>query len=396
MTAKRNLDKDKLKVLLWASCPWTHVGYGTQAKGIAEAMISLGHEVAFQSLYGILGAAITWKGITIYPACAHPLGWDVVRYSAKHFGADLIVSLYDIWAIPPQAINVIETPWAALTPVDGTPIQRATIERLEKVEYPVAFSRHSWELMRDTGIDASYIPHGIDCDVFKPGDKAKARKLLNIPQDYYLVTMVAANKGYPSRKSFPEALQAFARFQKRHDNALLYLHTTREPFGSGGNGVYFDPLVDELGIPRQSIVFPPQNEVLIGIPDDQMAHIYQASDVLLSPSMGEGFGLPIAEAQACGCPVITQDCSSMTELTINGIACKPLAPWWHPGLDYWWQIASVSEIDSALERLYRLPENIARDNARDGADYIKNVYGWDTVQDMYWKPFLERVRGELW
>ena len=59
-------------------------------------------------------------------------------------------------------------------------------------------------------------------------------------------------------------------------------------------------------------------------------------------------------------------------------------------------MASVSEIDSALERLYRLPENIARDNARDGADYIKNVYGWDTVQDMYWKPFLERVRGELW
>ena len=51
-----------------------------------------------------------------------------------------------------------------------------------------------------------------------------------------------------------------------------------------------------------------------------MAMIYSAADVLLSPSMGEGFGVPIIEAQACGTPVITGDWTSMSEITRTGRA----------------------------------------------------------------------------
>ena len=232
--------------------------------------------------------------------------------------------------------------------------------------------------------------------MFKLGSKSEAREVLEIPQDCYLVTMVAANKGFPSRKSFPEALQAFARFHQRHSDAILYLHTTRKPFGSDGQGIYFDDLIDELEIPRSSVAFAPEGELVVGIPDEQMARIYQASDVLLNPAMGEGFGLPIAEAQACGCAVITTDCSAMSELTINGIACKPLTRWWQPGLNYWWQLADVNTIRDAMERLYCRLADVVQENARQGAEYIETVYGWDTVRDMYWKLFLERVREELW
>jgi len=397
MTKKQNLDKDKLRILLWSACPWTKVGYGTQAKGIAEAMLDLGHEVAFQSLFGLLGASINWKGVPIYPARNHPLGWDVVESNARHFGADLIVSFYDIWALPLDICGTIKTPWAAMTPVDGTPVQEVTVLRLQQVTYPVAFARDSLKLMQEAELnDATYIPLGIDCNVFKPSSKQAARDALDIPQDCYLMTMIAANKGFPCRKSFPEVLQAFARFRTCHPEAILYLHSTRKPFGSSGNGIYFDAIIDDLEIPRSSVAFAPENELVVGVPDEQMAQIYQASDVLLSPSMGEGFGLPIAEAQACGCPVITQDCSAMSELTINGIACKPLTRWWQPGLNYWWQLADVNAIRDAMERLYCQPADVAQENARQGAEYIKNVYSWDVVRDMYWKPFLERVREELW
>jgi len=48
--------------------------------------------------------------------------------------------------------------------------------------------------------------------------------------------------------------------------------------------------------------------------DDQLYQAYRDADALLFPSLGEGFGMPILEAQAFGRPVITSNCSSMPEV----------------------------------------------------------------------------------
>ncbi len=48
--------------------------------------------------------------------------------------------------------------------------------------------------------------------------------------------------------------------------------------------------------------------------DLEMARIYSAADCLAFPSIVEGFGLPVVEAQACGCPVITSAVSSLPEV----------------------------------------------------------------------------------
>lgn len=49
-----------------------------------------------------------------------------------------------------------------------------------------------------------------------------------------------------------------------------------------------------------------------------MPDYYRQMDVLLMPSVREGFGLVIAEAMACGLPVIASDCSAIPELVDNG------------------------------------------------------------------------------
>jgi glycosyltransferase involved in cell wall biosynthesis len=53
-----------------------------------------------------------------------------------------------------------------------------------------------------------------------------------------------------------------------------------------------------------------------------MAKIYSAMDVLLNPAMGEGFGITVLEAQACGTPAIVTDFSAMTEVCGGGLACE--------------------------------------------------------------------------
>ena len=53
---------------------------------------------------------------------------------------------------------------------------------------------------------------------------------------------------------------------------------------------------------------------LTGIEDEFIKHAYAGATVFLFPSLGEGFGWPIAEAMASGCPVITTGEAPMTEV----------------------------------------------------------------------------------
>ena len=66
-------------------------------------------------------------------------------------------------------------------------------------------------------------------------------------------------------------------------------------------------LVAELGI-ADDVVF------VGGVPNEETVHFYRAADLLVYPSFNETFGLPILEAMACACPVVTSNVSSMPEI----------------------------------------------------------------------------------
>lgn len=62
------------------------------------------------------------------------------------------------------------------------------------------------------------------------------------------------------------------------------------------------------------------------IPYSEMPDLYKSADILLFPSVREGFGLAAAEAMACGLPVVATDCSALPELVDHGrggLLCAP-------------------------------------------------------------------------
>jgi glycosyltransferase involved in cell wall biosynthesis len=70
---------------------------------------------------------------------------------------------------------------------------------------------------------------------------------------------------------------------------------------------------------------PPGTVFLGEVADDELARLYRGARCLVYASLYEGFGIPVAEALACGCPVVTSAGSPMTELG-DVVAVDPLDP----------------------------------------------------------------------
>jgi len=371
-----------------------HTGYGVQARYLLPRFKALGYEVAQFAWYGLQGASIMAGDIRLYPGLGDHFGSEVIGEHVAHFKADLVISLQDIWPLPEDyGERCRPARWAAWYPVDHSPCPEAVTVRAKKCDYPVVYSRFGLTESLAAGIDnVHYIPHGVDTTVFKPGDKLAARQRLDFPEDAIVVAMVAANKDYPSRKAFPQNLQAFAAFRRKHPKALLYLHT--EIMG-GRAGVDMLKLLAACDIPQEAVRFVDQYAYqALGLPDTYMATVYQAADVLLAASMSEGFGIPIIEAQACGCPVITTDATSMPELTINGIATAPAQKWWTP-MDSWIALPDPDAIAWALYEIQKWRPEFRADMAAEGVAHIAENYDWDNCINNYWRPFLARVEADI-
>jgi glycosyltransferase involved in cell wall biosynthesis len=73
-------------------------------------------------------------------------------------------------------------------------------------------------------------------------------------------------------------------------------------------------------------VEPPAGVKWLGeVADDELARLYRGARCLVYASLAEGFGIPVAEALACGCPVVTSAGSPMAELG-EVVTVDPLDP----------------------------------------------------------------------
>jgi glycosyltransferase involved in cell wall biosynthesis len=77
------------------------------------------------------------------------------------------------------------------------------------------------------------------------------------------------------------------------------------------------PATDGLRKKQESSKYRDDIFFLTTIKDEHLQLAYSGASLLLFPSLAEGFGWPIAEAMACGCPVITTDAAPMTEVAAN-------------------------------------------------------------------------------
>lgn len=389
--------------LLWCSdAYWSGSGYGVQARSILPRLAQLPEingisNLALFAWFGLQGAVLELNGLRIYPHSGSEYGQDVIGLHAKHFGADVVVTLVDVWTQTGTGSLVKPAQWVPWLPVDSDPVPPRTLDALQEAHSPLVYSVWGQRQLAAAGVNARYVPLGIEPDVFKPMEfgprRAKLREQLVGPGCEHLTVMVAANVAGGDRKAFQQQLRAWSLFAVDKPGARLYVHA--DPLAHYG-GLDLRALAANLGI-GERVRFADSYQYFLGYSREYVAGVYQAADVLLAASMAEGFGLPIVEAQACGLPVVVTQFASMPELVKWGWQVAPLDRYWVAGLGAWWAWPDVKGIADALEALWteqreQGPEKWAG-QARFASESMQRLYGWDTIVQEYWKPLIAELAG---
>ena len=392
----RPTNPDRLRILWYSNAPWAATGYGQQTAQVIERLAKENHQVAVHAMYGLAGSASSWNGFKIYPQGLAAYSDDVVvAHTMEWANQDpstptLLITLFDTWVLKSDSLKTLKN-IASWVPIDHQPTPPDVLAWCERDNVrPIAMSKFGSRMLDLAGVEHLYVPHAIE-PVFQPtesitlanGNKMTGREFMGWEEDRFVVSMVATNKGsQPARKAWAENILAFSIFAKDHPDAVLYLYT--EPDGAMA-GINLPTLLDAVGVSKDKYKVVDQYAYRHGMPQNVMAAMYTASDVLLACSMGEGFGIPVIEAQACGCRVIVSNFTAQPELVGDGWTVEG-QPWWDAAQKSWFFTPNVPDIVNALKSAYDAP----RSRSEDAITHALG-YGADQVFEQYWKPTMKEL-----
>lgn len=232
-------------------------------------------------------------------------------------------------------------------------IDPRVIEREER-EYAVAdaitvpstFAKRSFIEMGVPEAKLHLIPYGADLAKFQPTDKPN-------PETFEVLFVGQAS----IQKGLPYLLEAFARLKHRRKHLHIIGHMPQEVAG----------LIDKYAA-KHTITCTGH------CPQSRLKEIMSQSHVLVLPSIQEGFGMVMAEAMACGCPVIATTNTGAQDLYEDEAE----------GF-----IVPIRDVCALTERMQELADrpDLQQQMGQASLRKIQNLNGWDfygaTIFDLF-------------
>lgn len=203
----------------------------------------------------------------------------------------------------------------------GAGVLKRTLDRepLSQAKVPGALGRRG---QRVAGAAIQHLPHGLE-PIFRPdvpldhADTLFQQWIGDQPQDAVIIGCVATNQ---LRKDLGLLFAAVAELKQQGRKVALWLHTDKLTHTAWDVGA----LATTFAFRRTEVLASTNTPE--PLTDEQLAARYCRSTVTLAPGLGEGFGYPIAESLACGCPVVHGDYAGGVELISEpGLLVVPAA-----------------------------------------------------------------------
>ena len=298
----------KTKIFVIADHPFSPSGVGTQTKNFITSLIKTG-----KYSFICFGGAI--KHQNYEPQKISEYGDDWVIYPVDGYGTqetvrsvirsekpDLLWFMTDprfftwLWEIEDEVRSLI--PMVYYHVWDNYPYPDFNRIWYESCDHIACISKVTHDIVKTVTpeIDSSYLPHAVDPEIFFPltnEECLEVKKQANLGNKF----TVFWNNRNARRKQSGSLIFWFNKFLDRvgRENATLIMHT--EP--KDPNGPDLLAHVNKLGLTNGEVQFSQQK-----INSDQLAKIYNISDVTVNISDAEGFGLSTLESLSCGTPII--------------------------------------------------------------------------------------------
>lgn len=157
--------------------------------------------------------------------------------------------------------------------------------------------------------------HGVDFSIFKPIDrkvvKAEIQKEYGISDDFIFTISTLDPQKNPLG-----IIHSFKKLLETYEKPIMLVQA-----GLKSSKISeMQKEIIKLGLQEKVVL-------LDFVPNNKMPYFYNAAELLFFPSLGEAFGLPLLEAMACGCPVVTSNVKAPPEIVGEaGLTCDPYSP----------------------------------------------------------------------
>jgi glycosyltransferase involved in cell wall biosynthesis len=392
--------------ILWLSDGGCSTGFGRVTHEIGERLVrDYGHEIHVlatnyrgDAYPGLLDPSRPTPLYLYSPTQLDPkdvYGMSRIIEMLGRVEPDVVVSLNDpqvlttmLFAnkLDPQRVLLGYRPIISYLPCDGINLPMAW-QILGLATNVLAMS--SWGAQQYPTSRVVY--HGVDSEHFWPvsdqrpiriGEavlrtKVDCKRALGFGEDAFVVGRVDTNS---ERKDYAATWKALVPFMNRHPEVRAHFHCSRRP--GVALGVDFDNLFSRVDEPKADrFHFPETHTTFAGWPQAHLNALYNAFDVFISTSHGEGAGMTLMEAAACGIPIVAQNVSAIPEYVGPGaILLEPERLTTVPsGEDQW--LPDIDAFSSALERLYR-SRRMRRELGAAGREHVSQ-FGWETPAEQF-------------